>query len=572
MFDTLPNAAQEFMDWPWAKIAPYYEELAARPLSAGTIHQWLVDWTSLSKLVWERFSRLNVAKTVDTTDEAVEKAYNHFLETIFPASQAAEQKLRIRLLDSGLEPEGMTEPLRKIRSDVELFRQENLPLMAEERKLDAQYDKIIGAQTVEWAGEERTLTGLKPFFVTPDRATREAIWRLKSQRQLADREAINAVWQKLLKLRMQQAANAGYGEDYRAFRWQSLKRFAYTPQDAQAFGAAIAEVVVPAATRIYEQHRAQLGVDRLRPWDVEDDRDILSFPALRPYVQPDDLDARAEVIFKQVDPQLGEYFATMRRENLLDLPNRKGKAPGGYCTSFPVAQRPFIFMNAVGSARDVNTMLHEAGHAFHFFEASQLPYLPQMRANMEFNEVASMAMELLAAPYLAANEGGYYSEVDAARHRIQHLQKIILFWPYMAVVDNFQHWVYENSAAAMNPANCDAAWADLWQRFMPGVDWDGFADEMATGWHRKQHIFSSPFYYIEYGMAQVGAIQVWRNAQQGQGEAVARYRQALAQGGTLTLPALYETAGAKFAFDVPVMQEIVNLLEQTIAELEAVIA
>lgn len=572
MFDTLPKTAQEFMDWPWERIAPYYEELAKRPLSPSNIHRWLTDWTNLAKLVHERYSRLSVAKTVDTTDESVEQAYNEYLETIFPPSQAAEQKLRVKLLASGLEPEGMTQPLRKIRSDVALFRQENLPLIAEEHKLDASYDKIIGAQTVEWAGQERTLTGLKPFYHTPDRATREQIWRLKSQRQLADRQAINELWQKLLELRLTQSANAGFGQDYRAFRWQALKRFAYTPDDAKAFGQAIETVVVPAAARIYHHYRATLGVEALRPWDVEEDRDPLSFPALKPYTEPDDLDAKAEAIFQRIDPQLGDYFATMRRENLLDLPNRKGKAPGGYCTAFPMAQRPFIFMNAVGSARDVNTMLHEAGHAFHVFAASRLPYLPQMRADMEFNEVASMAMELLAAPYLTANEGGYYSEIDAARHRIQHLQKIILFWPYMAVVDNFQHWVYENPTAAMDPTNCDAAWADLWQRFMGGINWDGFAAEAATGWQRKQHIFSSPFYYIEYGMAQVGAIQVWRNARQNQADAVARYRRALAKGGTITLPELYETAGATFAFDVPVMQGIVALLEETIQELEQVIA
>ncbi|MCA9933825.1 MAG: M3 family oligoendopeptidase [Ardenticatenaceae bacterium] len=569
MFDTLPTTAQAFMDWPWEKIEPYYAELAERPLTPDTVHQWLLDWSSLTKLVSERFSRLHVAKTIDTTDEAVEKAFNDFLETVFLAAQSAEQTLNVRLLQSGLEPDNMAVPLSKIRADVEIFREENLPLMNEEKKLDAAYDKIIGAQTIEWAGEERTLTGLKPFFNTPDRAVREQIWRQKSARQLQDREAINANWRKLIELRIQQAANAGFGKDYRAFRWQMLKRFAYTPEDSKAFAQAIEEVVVPAASRIYAQYHSDLGVESLRPWDVDDDKDLLFSPPLRPYENPDDLDAKAAAIFQRVDPQLGSYFETMRSEKLLDLPNRKGKAPGGYCTAFPVAQRPFIFMNAIGSSRDVTTMLHEAGHAFHVFERTKLPYVPQMRTDMEFNEVASMAMELLSAPYLAAGEGGYYSEVDAARHRIQHLQKIIHFWPYMAVVDLFQHWVYENMEAALDAANCDAVWADLWRRYMPGIDWDGFADEMATGWQRKQHIHGSPFYYVEYGMAQVGAIQVWRNALNDQAGAVARYRQALAKGGTVTLPELYETAGATFAFTVPVMQEAVALLEKTIAELEA---
>lgn len=572
MLSPLPTTIDAFMNWPWDEIAPYYDELTTRPLATDTIHQWLTDWSNLSKLLWERFSRINVAKTVDTTDQATEQAYNHFLESIFPPAQAAEQRLRLKLLQSGLEPDGMAQPLRKMRADVALFRQENLPLLAEERKLDANYDKIIGAQTVQWAGQERTLTGLKPFYNTPDRTTREQIWRLKSARQLADRDAINANWQKLLQVRMQQAANAGHGQDYRAYQWQSLHRFSYTPDEAKAFGHAIEVTVVPAAQRIYEKYRAELGLAQLRPWDVEEDRDPLAFPALMPYTEPNDLDARAEAIFQRVDPQLGDYFATMRREKLLDLPNRKGKAPGGYCTAFPVAKRPFIFMNAVGSARDVNTILHEAGHAFHVFETAVLPYIHQLRADMEFNEVASMAMELLAAPYLAANEGGYYSDVDVARHRIQHLQKIILFWPYMAVVDNFQHWVYENPEAALDPANCDATWSALWQRFMPGIDWSGFETELATGWHRKQHIHGSPFYYIEYGMAQVGAIQVWRNALQDQQQAVARYRRALAQGGTLPLPDLYEIAGAKFAFDVPLMQEVVALLEETMAELQKLTA
>ncbi|MBE2201874.1 MAG: M3 family oligoendopeptidase [Anaerolinea sp.] len=570
MFDSLPNTVTTFADWTWEQIEPYYAELEQRPLQPGAIHQWLLDWSALTRLIFERFSRLSVAKTVDTTDEAAETAFNTYMDTVFMPSQAAEQTLRLKLLASGLEPEGMAEPLRKMRADVAIFRQENLPLQVEERKLDSEYDKIIGAQTVRWAGEERTLTQLQPFFTTPDRATREQIWRLASARQLADREAINALWQKLLGNRRQQAHNAGFGDDYRAFRWQELKRFDYTPEDNKRFLAAIAEIAVPAANRIYAQKRQELGVEQLRPWDVINDYYGLFFPPLTPFTDVADLDAKAATMFQRVDPQLGDYFATMRAEGLLDLPNRKGKAPGGYCTAFPVAKRPFIFMNAVGSARDVNTMLHEAGHAFHVFEISQLPYVPQMRPNMEFNEVASMAMELLAAPYLAANEGGFYSEIGAARHRIDHLQRLILFWPYMAVVDSFQHWVYENLDAAADPANCDAQWSELWRRYIPGVDWSGYADEMMTGWHRKQHLYSAPFYYIEYGMAQLGAVQVWANALQDQAGAVANYRRALALGGTVTLPELYQTAGAKFTFDAPTLQTAVDLIERTVAELMAV--
>ncbi|MFO7541107.1 MAG: M3 family oligoendopeptidase [Chloroflexota bacterium] len=428
-------------------------------------------------------------------------------------------------------------------------------------------------QTVAWEGKERTLTQLVPFFHTPDRAVREQIWRLRSQRQLADRETLNDLWVKLLDNRLQQAANAGFVDadgriDYRAYRWQERQRFDYTPADCETFHRAIEEVVVPAATRIYEQLAADLGLDRLRPWDLDADTYPLQFPPLKPFADVADLEERSAAIFHRVDPVLGDYFDTMRRENLLHLPNSKGKAPGGYCTAFPYEKRPFIFMNAVGTAGDVKTLLHEAGHAFHVFEASRLPYVQQLRTGAEFAEVASMAMELLASPYLKAEDGGFYTETaEYARHRLGHLQKIVTFWPYMAVVDAFQHWVYTHPQAAHDTANCDAAWSDLWDRFIPAVDWSGLQAAKETGWHRKLHIFRYPFYYVEYGLAQLGAVQVWHNALSDQAAAVAQYRESLALGGTRPLPDLYAAAGARFAFDLPVVTEAITLLEETMTTL-----
>ncbi|HEX9617698.1 MAG TPA: M3 family metallopeptidase, partial [Anaerolineales bacterium] len=253
---------------------------------------------------------------------------------------------------------------------------------------------------------------------------------------------------------------------------------------------------------------------------------------------------------------------------LLDLENRKGKAPGGYCDDFKATRRPFIFMNAVGLHDDVQTLLHEGGHAFHLFEMIHLPYFHQLETPMEFNEVASMAMELLAAPYLSAEQGGFYSQEDTARARIEHLEACLLFWPYMVVVDAFQHWVYENHQEARDPANCDAKWTELWERFMPGVDWSGLEAERATGWQRKLHIHEDPFYYVEYGLAQLGAFQVWGNALKDQAGAVAAYRKALSLGGTATLPQLYATAGARLAFDAGTLSSAIRLAEETITKLE----
>ncbi len=566
MFDRLPQEATPMSRWSWSEIEPYYHDLAARSLSRDTATTFLTDWTRLSERLDEVLQRHYVATTCNTADQEAEQCFNTFLDEIYPAMQDAEQQLKKKLLDSGLEPPGFELPLQKMRAEVALFRPANLPLFTEEHKLSAQYDKIVGAQTVQWAGEELTLTQLQPVYQNPDRAMREQAWRLAAERQLADREAINALWQKFLELRQQVAANTNLG-DYRAFCWQKLHRFDYTPDDCQLFHEAIEAEVVPAASRIYQKRRQRLGLETLRPWDLE--VDPLGRPPLRPFREVSELQAKAGAMFHHLDPQLGAYFETMVHEGLLDLDNRKNKAPGGYCTSFAAAKRPFIFMNVVGVHEDVQTMLHEAGHAFHVFESSRLPYYQQLQVGEEFGEIGSMAMELLAAPYLSAS-GGFYSQAEAARARIEHLEQAILFWPFMAVVDAFQHWVYENPAAAMHPANCDAHWATLWRRFMPGVDWTGLEQELLTGWQRKLHIHQVPFYYVEYGLAQLGSVQVWRNSLNDQAGAVAGYRRALALGGTASLPELYATAGAKFAFDRSTLRAAVTLMEETIAGLEAV--
>lgn len=569
MFDLLPTSVDQFESWQWEQIEPYFINLAERPLTSETVATWLGDWAALKNLIAERFARLRVLNTQDTTDEAVEETLQQFLKEIFSPSQKYDNELIQQLLDSGLTVDNMELPLKKMRSDAELFSEENLPLFNKEVALAGQYNRIIGAQSVEWAGEIKTLMQLRPLMDSPERDRREKLWRLLAARQLEDREPLNLLWQQLLDLRQRIAKNAGYNH-YLGYRWQLLKRFDYSPDDARAFHDAIEQKVVPAASRIYARMRQELGVATLRPWDVAYDYMPIRFPKPTPMRSVDELAPKANAIFEQVAPVFGDYFKTMRDEALLDLPNRVGKAPGGYCTYFAVQKRPFIFMNAVGTAADVRTMLHEAGHAFHAFESNDLPYPQQRHPGHEFSEVASMTMELLSAPYLTTDFGGYYDSTHkAALHQIDHLRRIITFWPFMAVVDAFQHWVYQHEDLALNPGNCDAKWAELWYRFLPEINWDGFEDVMMTGWHRKQHIFRSPLYYIEYGMAQVGALQVWANALEDKENAIRRYRDALALGGTRSLKDLYAIAGGEFRFDTAVMENTIALLEDKIGELAA---
>jgi oligoendopeptidase F len=568
MLKNLPTTPETLLDWTWPEVEPHYKDLESRPLTAAGVSEWLTDWTRLGEKLDELYSRLSVATSINTADKEADARMNKFLDGIFPNAMAAEQKLKEKLLASKLEPAGFEIPLRNMRAEADLFRESNLPLLAEQQKFAIEYVKIYGAQTVKWEGEEITLTRLAMNFQQPERAKREKAWNVKAKRQLDDVESINDLWVKFMDVRARIAKNAGK-PSYREYTWTQKLRFDYTPEDCKSFANAIEQVVVPAATRIYKKRQQALGLDTLRPWDLVDGwygrpTPAASAPVLKPFATIDELKSRTSAIFHKVDPVLGGYFDTLLDEGLNDLDNRKNKAPGAYCTSYTSIRKPFIFVNAVGTHDDVMTTLHESGHAFHVFETAKVPYIQQLAVPMEFAEVASMGMELLASPYLTE----FYSESEMARARIEHLEGMLLFWPFMATVDSFQQWVYENPKAGADPRACDAKWGELWDRFIPGVDYSGLETVKNTGWQRKLHIHQIPFYYVEYGLAQLGAVQIFGNARKDQHAAVAAYRKALSLGGMVTLPELFQTAGAKFGFDVPTVKTAVDLMEEVVAELE----
>jgi oligoendopeptidase F len=572
MLKNLPSTPEALIDWTWPEIEPHYKDLEARPLKKANAAEWLADWTRLGEKLDEMYARFWVATSINTADKEADERMNKFLDAIFPPAMAAEQKLKEKLLASKLKPKGFEIPLRNMVAEADLFRESNLPLLADQQKLVIEFDKIYGAQTVKWEGEEITLTRLAMTFEQPDRAKREKAWHLKAECQLSDRKAINDLWKKFMDVRAKIAKNADK-PSFREYAWQQKLRFDYTTDDCKSFAAAIEKVVVPAATRIYEKRKQALGLKTLRPWDLVDGwysrpTPAAGIPQLKPFTTMDELKRGTSDIFHHVDPVLGAYFDAMVAEGLTDLDNRKNKAPGAYCTSYTSIRKPFVFVNAVGTHNDVATTLHESGHAFHVYETAKIPYLQQLAVPMEFAEVASMGMELLASPYLTKENGGFYTDAEAARARIEHLEGMILFWPFMAVVDAFQQWVYENPKSGADPAACDKKWAELWDRFIPGVDYSGLEDVKATGWHRKLHIHQVPFYYVEYGLAQLGAVQIFGNARKDQSKAVADYRKALSLGGMVTLPELFQTAGAKFGFDVPTVKKAVDLMEEVVKELE----
>jgi oligoendopeptidase F len=541
----------------WGSIQPHVDRLLAAELRPHAVESWLRDWSDLSAVLYEANARIQREITENTADQPAEQRFLAFVEKIVPQVRMADQALRDKLLGvEGYVPSSDTiEMVRRFRTEARIHRDENVPLLSELAVLENEYGKITGALAVDWDGEAETLPKARQRQRSLDRSERERAWRLEMDAYGSVREHLNGLFLKMLPLRRRLGRNAGL-PDYRAYRWLELARFDYTPEDCRTFHDAIAHEFVPLANQLTEDLQWRLDVEAVRPWDIE--VDPYGEP-LKPFEKLADLEAGAQRIFEQVDPVLASYFAGMR-EGFLDLPSRPNKAPGGYCEGFPVTGKPYIFMNAVGTQDDVSTLLHEGGHAFHFMESLRHPLIWNQGAPTEFGEVASMGMELLASPYLEASKGGFYSEKDATRARTGDLRQTIRFLPYMAVVDAFQHWVYVDAPENVTARDLDAAWSELWDRFMPFLNFSGLQAQKETGWHRKLHIFQVPFYYVEYGLAQCGALQVWRNAMTDQRQAVADYRTALAAGNTRSLSELFRLAGARFGFDRAIVGELASLL------------
>jgi oligoendopeptidase F len=546
----------------WADVAPYYDELAERPLDDATIEGWLRDWSTLEELLTEAASLAMIAYTCDTADPSKEADHLRFSTEILPRMEERSVALAKRLLETGYETPSLATTLARFRTQIEIFREANVPLFAELEELGARYQRWTGAMTAPWDGQDLPLPQLQPFLKSADRTIRERAFRAMTAPYIAQREGLSQLFDKMYGLRQQVARNAGFA-NFRDYAFKAKFRFDYSPADCERFHLAVEERVAPAIERLMERRRQTLGLPELRPWDLQ--VDPYRAEPLRPFRTADELTSRARQVFDRVDRELGAEFGTMVSERLLDLESRKGKAPGGYCDTLHFRGRPFIFMNAVGLVDDVMTLLHEAGHAFHAFAAHRQPLIWQRHPGSEMAELASMSMELLAAPHLS-QPTGYFAERDARLAWIEHLEDVLISLAHIASVDAFQTWIY-TSGEGGDPAARDAAWLRIRSRFERGVRWDGLEAERVARWYRQLHIFLYPFYYIEYGIAQLGALQVWRNSLRDPADAVRRYRDALALGATRSLPELYRTAGARLIFDVEGLGELVALVEE---QLEAV--
>jgi oligoendopeptidase F len=549
----------------WNQIEPLFYKLEAAAASARTpkeLERWLLNGGELTAALDEESSRRYIAMTCHTDNPDAEKAYLHFVEEIEPRVKPRQFNLARLYLDHPARPGLARERYfvfdRGAQVQVDLFRPENVPLETEEAKLSQQYQKLMGSLTVTFRGEEKTLVQMGRYSEETDRALRQEAWELTVKRRLQEADKIEDLFEQLLKLREKIAANAGF-PNYLQFAFKARGRFDYTPEDCRKFHEAIEKEVMPVLRRLQAARREKLGLPTLRPWDLAVDPSNL--PPLRPFDNAETLVARTAEIFNQLDAGLSQDFRLMREKHLLDLENRKGKAPGGYQSTLAESRLPFIFMNAVGMQRDVETILHEAGHAFHALATREEDFHPYRSAPIEFCEVASMSMELLGNEFIEK----FYEPAEARRARRKHLESMADIFPWIATVDAFQHWIYSHPGHTRSERQ--GAWLELMDRFGGDVDWSGHERAQANLWHRQLHIFLYPFYYVEYGIAQLGALQVWFNSKKDKRRALEAYHRGLALGGSRPLPELFEAAGCRFDFSRETVQPLMQLVQSELAAL-----
>ena len=559
-----PSSPAAFAKATWDDVVPYFDDLVERPLTASTVEEWLLAWSRLEELVTEAAAQAMIAYTIDTSDTEKEKDHLRFSTEILPKMEERSVELARRFVALGHSTPELATTVARFRTSIEIFREANVPIFSELEELSARYQRITGSMTVEFDGVERPLPQLLPFLKSPDRAVRERAFRAATQPYIEERGALAGLFDRMFDLRQRAAQNAGFA-NYRDYVFPAKFRFDYTPADCERFHEAVEISATPAVARVLEHRRRRLGLDVLRPWDLA--VDPYRATPLRPFETVDEFVGRARRVFARVDPALGGQFQTMIDERLLDLDSRKGKAPGGYCETLHFRGRPFIFMNAVGLVDDVMTLLHEAGHAFHAFASHRQPLIWQRHPGSEAAELASMSMELLASPHLA-QPTGYFTPDDHRRAWLEHLEDVLLSLVHIASVDAFQTWIY-TSPDGGDAAARDDAWLRIRTRFEGGVDWSGLDRERVARWYRQLHIFLYPFYYIEYGIAQIGALQIWRNSLKDPAGAVARYREALALGAVRSLPEMYRAAGAELTFDPALIGELVQLVEEQIDQIGA---
>tara|TARA_B100000212_G_scaffold243170_1_gene185406 strand:- start:1755 stop:3458 length:1704 start_codon:yes stop_codon:yes gene_type:complete len=550
----------------WESLEPVATNLLDREINnIEDLESLFTDISDMSEHLSEAGARLYIGMTCDTENDSKQEAYMSFVEGIRPKMAEVSNKLDLKIANLSLSdslPKRYDLILKSMRNSIELFREENIPLMVKCTKLSTEYQRITGAMTVDFQGEEYTLPQMRKFLEVNDRQIRRDAWTAVRARRMMDSERISDIFDELVKTRHQIAVNAGF-ENYVQYAFRSMERFDYTPQDCRSFHSSVEEHCMPLIHSINEKRRKSLGYRNLRPWDINeksgDSPDVLGRDPLIPFNNVSELISQTSAVFHSLSGELGNMFDRLVEGDVLDLESRKGKAPGGYQYNLEKTGLPFIFMNASGQQADVETMIHEAGHAFHTMYCSDLGLIQERNYPIEFAEVASMSMELLTQPHW--NE--YYErEEDCQRAKKMHLESTIGLLAWICRIDSFQHWIYQNPDHTRSQLS--EKWLELRVRFGPKSDWTDFEEDEALFWQTQGHLFGAPFYYIEYGIAQLGALQLWIKQMSDPEQALKSYKQAMSLGNTERLPDLFAAADIQLKFDSDHMGYLISQVDSAL--------
>ncbi len=550
----------------WNSLEPYFIQLLERKIESETdLEIWLKDMSEIEAFISEDACWRQVRMTCDTENKELEESFNFFFMEIQPKIQPYADQLNKKLVNcpftNTLDQQKYFTYLRSVKKSIDLFREANIPLQAESSVLQQQYGAIAGKMMVEQDGQEYTLQQAAKFLEHEDRSIRETVYKKIAERRLADKDALNELYSKLIGLRHQIALNAGFS-NYRDYKFAEMGRFDYTPDACFNFHDAVKEAVLPLINDIYTEQAKRLGIDKMRPWDTEAEPSGIA--PLRPFTDGKDLLKRSISCLDKLDPFFGDCLRKMQELNHLDLDSRKGKAPGGYNMPLAESGAPFIFMNAAAQMSDLTTMVHEAGHAVHSFLAHELELTGFKEYPTEMAEVASMSMELFTMDHW---DVFFDNEEEMKRAKRHQLERVITIFPWIAIIDKVQHWVYENPNHTLDERREN--WLNILNNFTSNaINHEGLENFRSYGWQKQLHLFEVPFYYIEYGIAQLGAIGMWKQYRQNPRQALENYMHALSLGGTKTLPELYKAAGIDFDFSHKNISELMQFVKNELDTLK----
>ena len=571
--DVVERGTQSFVDDDfdpsvWDEINPYVDELLNRKISCSKCIEGIIrDASELSEHISEKGALLYIGMTCDTESEEKRSSFLDFVENIRPKLSEFSDSLNRRLVEHeavGNLPARYDLMIRSMKNDIDIFRKENIPLGVEQTRLVTESQTINGAMTVEFDGNEYTLPEMRRYLESNDRSIREGAWKAVVDRRMQDEERLSEIFDELVSLRHKIAINAGF-ETYTDYMFRAMERFDYSKEDCLEFHDAIEAVCVPLMHEINAERVGTLELGSLKPWDVNEKTgvgpDLHGRAPLRPFENVNEMVEKLSTLFHNMSNDLGEKFDMLVEMDTLDLDTRKGKAPGGYQYYLQKSRVPFIFMNAAGLQGDLETMIHEAGHAFHSIYCSHLELIGERGYPIEFAEVASMSMELMTQDQW----GEFYDADDADRARIGHLEGVIFLLPWIATIDSFQHWIYSNPEHTREERA--SVWNSIRDRFGSKMDWDEYSIFRDVSWQQQGHLFGVPFYYVEYGIAQLGALQLWRTQRKDQQKALTDYSNAMRLGNTKTLPELFTAADIELGFGEQHLSSLIHEVRTAMSEL-----